>query len=463
MVLKYRASKGQASRAPWVPWPLRARARCAALCTLLAALTTVFTTACSTAHYPVNPKLARVDPDAGYRASRVLASEPGDTLFMHLSLSGGGVRAAAFGFGVLEALRDTAIVWEGRRQRLIDQLDILTAVSGGSILAASYALRGVDGLPDFEARFLNASMQQDLESAALTPHSLWRLQSPRFGRSDLLAEHLDERLFDGATFADLSRRPRKPFVIIYASDMHNGSRFDFVQDQFDALCSDLDGVPLARAVAASSAVPMLLSPITLWNHSGGSSGCGDPPPRPYLHLLDGGLSDNVGARGPTEYVGRLGSVIEGARAHGYRGVRHAVFIVVNAETSVRAAGDHSPDVPGPLRTALALADIPINRNSTLTLAHQRAMLTAWEAEVRAAHERGDFEVYAQGAHFHLVEVNLSDVPDLALRERLLSIPTTLQLPATDVEALRREGAAALGRSSAFRRLLNDLSNPAASR
>lgn len=185
--------------------------------------------------------------------------------------------------------------------------------------------------------------------------------------------------------------------------------------------------------------------------------------RPYVHLLDGGLSDNVGARVPMEYVGRFGSVIEGTRAHGYRGVKHAAFIVVNAETSARAAGDQSPDVPVPFRTALALADIPINRNSALTLAHQRAMLQAWEAEVRAAQGRGDFEVYAQGAHFHLVEVNLADVPDLTLRDRLLSIPTTLQLPAADVDALSREGAAALGRSSAFRRLLTELQGAPASR
>lgn len=118
----------------------------------------------------------------------------------------------------------------------------MTAVSGGSIHADSYALRGVDGLADFETRFLNAALQQELQ-AALTPHSLWRLQSPRFGRSYLLAEHFDERLFDGTTYANLNHRPRKPFVVISASDMFNGSRFEYVQDQFDFLCSDLDGAP----------------------------------------------------------------------------------------------------------------------------------------------------------------------------------------------------------------------------
>ena len=46
-----------------------------------------------------------------------------------------------------------------------------------------------------------------------------------------------------------------------------GARFEFTQDQFDLLCSDLSTVPVARAVAASSAFPILLSPLTLHNYS----------------------------------------------------------------------------------------------------------------------------------------------------------------------------------------------------
>ena len=267
------------------------------------------------------------------------------------------MRAAALGHGVLEALRDTPIQWEGSSERLIDEMDVLTGVSGGSMLAAFYALHGPEGLRRFETDFLQAKLQVDLVSLALSPRSLWRIQSPRFGRGDLLAEYLDERLFKGATFADLSRVPRKPFVTVYASDMSTGTRFEFLQDEFDYLCSDLDGVSLARAVAASSAVPLVLSPITLRNHApaNGTGGCGDPPARaiaraapaghgaaqhledmetlravtpqgllrPYVHLLDGGLSDNVGALGPLNYMAQFGSVIEGTRAAGYRGVRRA--------------------------------------------------------------------------------------------------------------------------------------------
>lgn len=453
-------------------------------------LLTTLQAACSTAHYPINPPLQQVDTRTGYRAPRAFATEPDDRFFFHVSVSGGGARAAALGLGVLEALRDTPVRWEGRDKRLIDEVDALLGVSGGSMLAAYYALHGADGLPGFAADFFQTELQVDLVSLALSPRSLWRIQSPRFGRGDLLAEYLDERLFKGATFAELSRKPRKPFVTIYASDMSTGARFEFVQEQFDYLCSDLDGLSLARAVAASSAAPLVLSPITLWNHApaNGAPGCGEPAARasarsanpgsglvvqlaemdtlretnaqgllrPFVHLLDGGLSDNVGARGPMDYIAQFGGVIAGTRAAGYRAVRRVVFVVVNAETSARPLEDRRADVPGPLRAALALADIPINRNSSTALSAKRSLLDSWRSEVAAAHARGEFDVFAADARFYLIEVNLGDEPDAALRERLMAIPTTLQLSDDDVAMLRRQAVSALTRSVEFQRLLADL-------
>lgn len=446
-------------------------------------------TACATAHYPINPKLARIDTATGYRPARIFQAAGEDHFFMHLSVSGGGARAAALGLGVLEALRETSIRWAGSDKRLIDELDILMGLSGGSMLAGWVAVHGVDDLAGFERAFLNQPLQANLLSLALSPASLWRIQSPRFGRGDLLAEYLDERLFKGATFGDLSRVPRKPYVLIYATDMATGARFEFAQDQFDYLCSDLDGLPLSRAVAASSAAPLVLAPITLWNYAPASGpGCGEPPlralqakvapvtgaaqrlaeleiyrqtangqlQRPYIHLLDGGLSDNVGARGPIDYIAQFGSVIEGTRMAGYRAVRRVVFIGVNAETSARSPEDNSADVPGPLRAALALADIPINRNSATALAQKRAVLQGWEAEVAAAHARGDHEVFAPDAKFYLIEVNLADEADPALRARLLAIPTSLELAEDDVRLLRQHAAGALRRSGEFQRLLREL-------
>jgi NTE family protein len=300
---------------------------------------------------------------------------------------------------------------------------------------------------------------------------------------------LDERLFEGATFGTLSSSLGKPFLVLHATDMNSGSRFEFIQEQFDYLCSDLDAVPLARAVAASSAAPFVLSPITLWNHAPGDGreGCGEPHIRrlmvglravgmsrraaelealrsvgddgvlrPFVHLLDGGLSDNVTARGPLDFVDQFGSVVDGSRAAGMRRIRRAAFIIVNAETSARAPEDRSADIPGPVRAALALADIPINRNSSVTLGLMRSALAAWQEEVRRAHARGDFETFAADAEFHLVEIRLADEPDAAQREELLGIPTTLELAAEDVARLKHYARSALQRSPDFQRLLQSL-------
>jgi NTE family protein len=444
---------------------------------------------CSTTHYTVNERIGQLRPDSGYRMQRIFAGDVGDRLYMQVSVSGGGARAAALGFGVLEALRDTPIAFEGQAQRLIDQVDLVMGVSGGSLIAAYYALKGPDGFLDFEREFLNARLQTDLLWRLGSPRSLWRLGSGRFGRSDLLQEVLDERLFGGATFGTLAKASRKPFLILYATDMISGTRVEFIQEQFDYLCSDLDPLPIARAVAASSAAPLVLSPVSLWNYApaAGAAGCGEPPlraavgapeagrasrrmaeldalrtadaqgpRRPYIHLVDGGLSDNVSARGPLDFFDQFGSLIAGARSAGYRGVKHTVFVFVNAETSARSPEDRRADVPGPLRSALALADIPINRNSDSTLALMRGTIDAWTAEVRAAQAQGDTEVFAADAQFYLIEVTLAAEPDADKREALLRIPTSLELPADDVALLRAHARAALQRSGEFQRLLRDL-------
>jgi NTE family protein len=461
---------------------------------------------CASTHYDINAPLAQVSIHSGYRPQVVFEQSPDDRFFMLLTFSGGGARAAALGFGVLEALRDTPIVWEGKTQTLLDQVDIVSGVSGGSILAASFALHGVAGMVNFENKFLKGEFQSRLVSQLAAPSNWWRLSSPRFGRSELLQEILDDTLFQGAKYGDLLRAGRKPYLSLYASDLGTGGRFEFSQDHFDYLCSDVASVPLSRAVAASSAAPLVLSPVTLWNYAPalGQTGCGDPayrqfsqlanagaksivapgpdqgrarsstleryrdantqgPLRPFVHLLDGGLSDNIGTGGPLDFGAQFGGVIAGTRFSGFRQLRHSVLIIVNAETSARSPEDQSADVPGLLRAALALADIPINRNSNTALDQMRSTIAAWQAEVSAAHAKGDFEVFAADGQLHLIEVSLSAEPDAAEREKLLAIPTNLQLPADDVQRLRSYGAQTLRKHPVFQKLLRELAAPATSR
>src|SRR6266567_9631563 len=227
------------------------------------------------AHYVENARLQHYDPQSGYRFRNLSNTGNSDSLQIFLAFSGGGTRAAALSYGVLEELARTQIVWEEQRRRLLDEVDYISAVSGGSFTAAYYALYGDRIFSDFEATFLKRSLQDRLLALYSSPVNWVRLASPKFSRVDMVAEYYDRHLFCGHTFGDLLVQGRRPFLMINATDMSLGSRFEFTQEQFDLLCSDLSSFSLGRAVAASSAFPVLLSPITLRNYAGR---CDSPEP-----------------------------------------------------------------------------------------------------------------------------------------------------------------------------------------
>jgi NTE family protein len=128
------------------------------------------------------------------------------SLVMAVTISGGGARAAAFGYGVLRELEDHEFDWRGRRLTLLEATDLISAVSGGSIVAAYYAAFGRTGLTRFEHDFLRQDFQQSLLGMMARPGNLRDLSSPWFGRAHLLARRLDT-LYEGKTFADLERNP----------------------------------------------------------------------------------------------------------------------------------------------------------------------------------------------------------------------------------------------------------------
>ena len=70
-----------------------------------------------------------------------------------VAFSGGGTRAAAFSYGVLEKLRDTWLVINGEETRLLDEIDVISSVSGGSFTAAYYGLYGDRMIEDQEEAF----------------------------------------------------------------------------------------------------------------------------------------------------------------------------------------------------------------------------------------------------------------------------------------------------------------------
>jgi NTE family protein len=436
------------------------------------------------AHYPVNAPEKQADVQQGYRLQRVGEDpdNPGDVLVI-LTLSGGGTRAASLAYGTMEALRDVMVKMGGRSRRLLDEVDIINAVSGGSIVAAYYALHRERLFTDFEQKFLKRDVEGELRNSLLA--NLPRLAQARFSRGDLLAEYFDRELFDGATYADLARGSMRPFVVINAAVLSTGARFPFTQGQFDLLCSDLGSVPIGRAVAASAALPPYFSAVTLQSYAGT---CGPVPlpgiandvdalgsiaqsarleevrsyrdrsRRPYVHLVDGGLIDNLGLRVAVDFAVEQGGFYELVAELGYRDLTHVVFISVNAETDPNYAIDQNPDSPNFWQTLNALK--LTGRAHSRDLGDQlRSSFEAWRDELRGRRRRAlHSSADASAPHFYFIDVSLSAIPDENERNSFNDIPTALTLDAATVDRLRAVARKLLLESPALKQLIADLGN-----
>ncbi|OWW21188.1 hypothetical protein AYR66_18620 [Noviherbaspirillum denitrificans] len=426
-----------------------------------AVLLFVTVTGCSSEHYFINRTFGPDSSSARYSINRLAANDNTDSLLVMLSFSGGGYRAAALAYGVLEALADTRIVWAGANKRLLDEVDLISSASGGSLTAVYYGLYRDQIFNTFESDVLAADMQSSVISRILSPRGLWRQSSPRFGRGDLLQEVLDEKVFHGKTYADLLRT--RPMLFVNATEMKSGERFEFTQDQFDLLCSDLSAFPLSRAVAASMAAPLIFSPITLWNHSEACDWREEPLPlqsgvreQRYVHLLDGGLHDNVGIKTALEIAEARGGIIGMAKAARMRGIKKRVFVIVNAQTIPELPEDASPNTPGLYRQAKALIDIPIDLHSHNNIQALHSTIARWKAEIRDASSVQLAETYDRAADFYVVEINLRAAAKETQWSRLQDIGVTLRLASEEISLLKSFARTQLNAHPEWKRLLSEI-------
>jgi NTE family protein len=366
---------------------------------------------------PVNPPIAQADPKAGYRFETRLKSGDKKNLVV-LAFSGGGTRAAAFSYGVLEFLRRTEVVGpDGNTLHLLDAVDIITGVSGGSFTAPAYGLYGDKLFAEYEQRFLKRDVQGEIPSRVLNPSNWGTLGGTSTGRSEVAARLYDEILFNGATLGDL-RRGKGPLIMASATAISTGSRFIFTQRLFDVICSDLDAVPLSRAAVASSAVPVVLSPVT-FNNYGGTFGTRTPgwmtpfldtdnPPRPaarairslrteqgfrdsvqrpFLHLVDGGVSDNVGMRAVLDSLEIIEALHEAGQASPLDGARRIIVFIVNSLSSPPTDWDRSESPPGMVDVLLKSAGTPIDAFSFEAVELLRDTAARWQTLRRCATSR----------------------------------------------------------------------------
>jgi NTE family protein len=439
------------------------------------------------AHYPINQPLKQVDPQSGYRPRYMGAPGNSENFLLYLTFSGGGTRAAALSYGVLEELRKTEVVIDGKKRRLLDEVDGISGVSGGSFTAGYYGLFGDRIFEDFESKFLKKNIQGALLLGVLNPLNWPKLFAGIFGRSDLAVEYYDKHIFEGKTFGDIAAR-KGPVIVINATDMTHGTRIGFIQDAFDLICSDVSSFSVARAAAASSAVPMVLSPITLRNYAGT---CGykipegfeemlksravserqfylannfsvylDSKKKPYIHLIDGGVADNLGLRAILDRVILKGSVWKSIEGTPREKVQKVILIVVNAETEPDRKWDRIEKIPPFGAMFSAYSSIAIERYNQETLALLEESTKSWAVEIKTERCKGRAISTEPGScgdiQFYVVEVKFDALRDEKERTYFKRFPTSFKLAPEKVDQLRDVAHRLLVNSEEFQRLLGDL-------
>jgi len=450
---------------------------CGAL--LLAALS-----ACTTLRPPINSPLGGSPgrtpaPQVDYRLGSI-KGDNSDELLVLVSISGGGKRSSAFSYGVLKAMNGARFAIAGRSRSLLQEVDLISGVSGGTFTAAYYTLhREVMFTPKdkgcgFERDFLYTDYDADIMSMYLAPWN-WGWMLSDSGTNDNMARLYADRLFQidcgaprddrphGALFSDLYARGA-PMLMVGATDVAKGTFFTFSQDTFDLLCSDMSTFPVAWAVAASNGFPGLFSPVTLKSYRA-ETNCGVTPPwlqdhtaqsqaaaahyearallaelareymdpkrTQYAHLVDGGVSDNLALRGLTNW-----SIAHRTPEYLERLVRTRKILLVSIDG--QAARDPqlalTSDGPGALPVLGAVLNTTIDRYNVETMQVALAEISRLADNIRTARCMGlnvdctkEKVFQAQRPEVYFTHLNLADDPNKARREKLQSISTSLGL------------------------------------
>jgi NTE family protein len=413
-----------------------------------------------------------------------------DDMVVALSFSGGGMRAAAFSYGVLTGFDETKVPTRTGPVSLLDRLDFLSGVSGGSTLAAYYGLHGRQAMGDFKQRFLLVNAEEGLQTNLSFVNIARGLQGGVNDASQFPV-WLDTHLYNHATFRDLLSRSR-PRVWINASDIYNRTAFIFAPVTFSALCSDLTSYPVSLAVAASAAVPVVFAPIVIRNYPGGcpiglpawvSRVHNDPNAAPlirayadaleryrsgamkYVKLLDGGLVDNFGLAGFT--IARLASSSPFGPLAPQEAVKLRRFLFLVVDSGRDPSGNWAQTVPGPSGVDLIMATSDTATESgaigsysafDATMEDWRKTLVSWRCGLSEA-DRKRFGAppgwNCRDVQFFIGKISFDQLgPQRAAA--LNSVETRFKLPPDQIDMLINAGRDALNTNPKFRAFLTSL-------
>ena len=433
--------------------------------------------ACS---YPVrNIELESIGD--GYQWTQPADEALADTLII-VTASGGGTRAAALALGTLHGLDAVDVPRDGETVRLLDEVDIVSSVSGGSVTAAYYALHGRRGFATLEEDFIRQDAMGALMWRGLNPVGLARLATPAYARVDVLADYFDDQLFKGATYQDLQGDRRRPYLVLNAADMTRLSVFPFTQPTFDLLCSDLAQFRLADAVAASAAFPTVFV-TTLVNYSpcpaqGDAWGTDRPPiwvenatgtpwydnatrvrrgrnaeayvnlehdaevPRTdYVHLLDGGIADNLGVAEPLRLLTTVDVSPQYFTDITQGRIDKVVFVMINARSDPVSELTASPAPPGILSRGMASVGAAIDNASFRSTSMIETLLG---------------QALPRQPETYLIRVDFDAINDRDCRIGFQNIDTSWTLPDQEIDAVIEVAGSLLQQDPDFQRLVADL-------
>ena len=420
-----------------------------------------------------NAPLSDQSSDQEYSIKAFAEARKDNEIYVSLSFSGGGTRAAAMAYGILQELRDTNVMLKRGSTRLLDEVDTISSVSGGSFTAAYYGLHGEGIFDTYEDVFLRKNVQKPLVNSLFNPFNWFGNK----GRTERAVKYYQDNIFHGATYADMLK-PGRPLILINASDLAYGVRFSFVQEYFNLLCSDILSFPVARAVAASSAVPVAFNPIVVKNYPDcheydptwistvrdrakaennleletmvdGLDSYSDKEQRKYIHFVDGGITDNIGLRAYYDVLELVGGPKVFMEKTHSRYAKKMVLIVVDASTSPVYGMDKTNEQPSMIETMDAVSGVQLHRYNAASI-----------DLVKTAYQRWADEISTQESPLtpYFIEVSFSKMKKKPLRDFFNLVPTSFYLTDDQVDKLIEAGRQLLRNNPNFKRLLADIKN-----